>query len=160
MLTVYLLFFIHSGGHLNITEAFSSLEEHLKLLQPSGEDNITPPTVPWLDGLLDADSTGMCCEVCMNDIIYDTYFENCVYQVCVCFSTNYIVHIQVPVVRLKFPPLTTILTTLQVVPNNWSRFQRHTSRLPTWWTKNVHICWEKRIALCPKLLFRTKYSIV
>eukprot|EP01032_Pedospumella_encystans_P013840 gene13840-15916_t len=49
---------IIDGGHLNITEAFSSLEEHLKLLQPSGEDNKTPPTVPWLDGLLDADSTG------------------------------------------------------------------------------------------------------
>ena len=75
------------------------------------------------------------------------------------FSTkNYIVHIQVPVERLKYPPQTTILTTLQVVPNNWSRFQRHTSRLPTWWTKNVHICWEKRKVQCPKLLFRTKNS--
>ncbi len=57
-LTPYALYSYNPGGHLNITEAFSSLEEHLKLLQPSGEDNKTPPTVPWLDGLLDADSTG------------------------------------------------------------------------------------------------------
>lgn len=40
------------GGHLNITEAFTSLEDHLRLLQPDPADSVTPPLEPWLDGLL------------------------------------------------------------------------------------------------------------
>ena len=46
---------IVAGGHLNITEAFGSLEEHLQRLQPDPADAATPPAQPWLDGLL----TGM-----------------------------------------------------------------------------------------------------
>ena len=47
-----------SGGHLNITEAFTSLEDHMKALQPDPADCTTPPLQPWLDGLVPSETDG------------------------------------------------------------------------------------------------------
>lgn len=39
----------YEGGHLQVNEAFQSLEEHLKDIQPDREACVTPPLEPWLD---------------------------------------------------------------------------------------------------------------
>lgn len=41
-----------TGGHLNVREAFSSLEDHMKLIQPDPSACATPPLQPWFDGLI------------------------------------------------------------------------------------------------------------
>jgi hypothetical protein len=49
-----MFFCLLSGGHLNITEAFGTLEDHLKKVQADPADSVTPPLQPWYDGLLPA----------------------------------------------------------------------------------------------------------
>jgi len=49
----------------------------LKLLQPSDGDNKTPPSVPWLDGLIDAASTGIHCGACS---VFGVFLVHTVYR--------------------------------------------------------------------------------
>ena len=37
---------------MNISEAFTTLEDHVKLLQPDPATCVTPPIQPWFDGLI------------------------------------------------------------------------------------------------------------
>ena len=48
-----------AGGHLSITEAFQTLEEHMGKLQPDPADCGTPPLDPWYDGLI-TPASGKC----------------------------------------------------------------------------------------------------
>jgi hypothetical protein len=57
--TLPLRYHCTAGGHLNITEVFDSLDEHVQRLQPDPSQCATPPLEPWLDGLVPSSVGGV-----------------------------------------------------------------------------------------------------